>query len=140
MKSMGNYDETLYLRPCFCSLLFSSFLFFRSFYLSSLCVMRPTFIGSNGNLPSAFAFDSKRFCCFFCLFLRYDYIRQDHSISNHHVFGSICFDDFLLRHKDIEETQQKKNQIHTLSHEMFDLGPVQSCIFSSLSGDQIKTN
>lgn len=130
------------MKLCTCVRLpvFSLFLSIFGSFSSALCVTRPTFIGNKDNTNPSHTHTSTPLPSELTttIFRSVQHTRQHHSISNRHVFRSICFDDILLSHiRKRDTTDRKKERSSTkCSH----LGPVQSCIFSSLSGDQIKTN
>lgn len=138
MKSMGNYDETLYLRSLARFLALS--FYFRFFFFSIVRDASHVYWQQGQHEPLTHTHTSTPLPSELTttIFRSVQHTRQHHSISNRHVFRSICFDDILLSHiRERDTTDRKKERSSTkCSH----LGPVQSCIFSSLSGDQIKTN
>lgn len=136
MKSMGNYDETLYLRSLARFLALS--FYFRFFFFSIVRDASHVYWQQGQHEPLTHT--HRHHCLQNWLqrfFVRYNIQDNTIPLAIATYFVQFVSTTSFCRTFERDTNDRKKERSSTkCSH----LGPVQSCIFSSLSGDQIKTN
>lgn len=136
MKSMGNYDETLYLRSLARFLALS--FYFQFFFFGIVRDASHVYWQQGQHEPLTHT--HRHHCLQNWLqrfFVRYNIQDNTIPLAIATYFVQFVSTTSFCRTFERDTNDRKKERSSTkCSH----LGPVQSCIFSSLSGDQIKTN